>query len=520
MSAARLQYGWLSRAAARVGEALSTGPAVAVAVPRAIVIVDRDGTVLHAGQDVERVLGTPARELIGARIEQGRLESRRTDGSIHLLEFSATPTRRGDVQVVELRDVTAHGGDGDVGVRDLRHATAAELAAPGRDVRARLDATALGVAAALSVDFAGIFEHRGARRPMLLSAGHGWHEGAVGRATVSAEPASPVGRALVGAGAVIIDDLRRSGDPVASSRLLHDHAVISGLQTRIGPPAAPWGLLGAYTRRPRRFELEDLDFLRVVADALAMAIENADLHERLGSLAAELECARRDRVCATAETSRLTERRTREQIMQLVHDEALQSLLAARQDLAAGPGSRDHMARAREGVERAIRELRDAIGGLHPVACDGRRLEETVRGVAGPAATAAGLRLAFAIDADADEECAPLLSSVIRELIANVGHHARASEVRVILRADGRDLVLEVCDDGVGITPGRAESALAEGHIGLASAARRVRAMGGRLELESEPRHGTCVRVTLPGRVLAAGDAGTGAGGGQDRGSK
>ena len=111
---------------------------------------------------------------------------------------------------------------------------------------------------------------------------------------------------------------------------------------------------------------------------------------------------------------------------------------------------------------------------------------------------------------DADEDRAPLLLSVIRELIANAGQHARASEVRVALRAEGDDLVLEVRDDGVGITPGRREAALAEGHIGLASAARRIRAMGGRFEVAGEPQHGTCVRVALPVRSAAGSVAGDG----------
>jgi two-component system NarL family sensor kinase len=256
-----------------------------------------------------------------------------------------------------------------------------------------------------------------------------------------------------------------------------------------------------------------LDFLRVVANVLAMGIENADLGERLRYVTDELERTRDESARAIAEAGRLGERLTRERIMQLVHDEALQSLLAARHELSTAQGgqaSRERVLRARDAVQRAIVELRGAIGGLHPVATDGRRLEEAARAVAVRAATAAGLRVAFSIAAEADEERTPLLLSVIRELIANAGQHARASEVQVTLRAEGEDLVLEVRDDGVGIAPGRPEAALVEGHIGLASASRRVRAMGGRLELDSGPGQGTCVRVTLPPRAAAGSGHGDG----------
>jgi two-component system NarL family sensor kinase len=58
------------------------------------------------------------------------------------------------------------------------------------------------------------------------------------------------------------------------------------------------------------------------------------------------------------------------------------------------------------------------------------------------------------------------------------------------------------------MAPERVEEALAEGHIGLASAASRVTAVGGRLTVDSAPGAGTRVSIELPGS--AAGGAGTG----------
>ena len=66
------------------------------------------------------------------------------------------------------------------------------------------------------------------------------------------------------------------------------------------------------------------------------------------------------------------------------------------------------------------------------------------------------------------------------------------------LSGEGEDVVLEVSDDGRGIPPGRAEAALRLGHIGLASARERVDAVGGCLEVESEPGAGTRVRAAVP----------------------
>jgi signal transduction histidine kinase len=44
----------------------------------------------------------------------------------------------------------------------------------------------------------------------------------------------------------------------------------------------------------------------------------------------------------------------------------------------------------------------------------------------------------------------------------------------------------------------RQAEALREGHIGLASSAERVRALGGSFELHSEPGRGTAVKIALP----------------------
>jgi signal transduction histidine kinase len=381
-------------------------------------------------------------------------------------------------------------------LRDPRQAAAADLRAD-EDIGALLEHAASRVAAALGVDLAAVFVNAGAGRRMLLRAGSGWDPGSVGTATVSGARGAPVGQALTADDAVVFTDLASAGLPVRPSRLLHEHGVISGLQVAIWGPERPWGVLAAYARRTRAFSPDDADFLRVIANTLALALDRARLDERLGRAESSV-----------GEACREAERRTRAQITELLHDEALQSLLAARQQLGR-PDRHEGVTQARASVERAIVELRGAVGALHPVAIERQRLRAAIQAVVGHQARAGGFAAVFALEVEPGEDCAPLLLSVIRELTANVAQHAAAREVGVVLRADGEDLVLEVFDDGVGIPPGRLDAALAEGHIGLASMARRVQALDGRLDVLGRTP-GTLVRVTLPGRVAAAGGAGTG----------
>lgn len=87
------------------------------------------------------------------------------------------------------------------------------------------------------------------------------------------------------------------------------------------------------------------------------------------------------------------------------------------------------------------------------------------------------------------------LAAALRELLHNVVKHARASRVDVVLDGDGDRIRLTVRDDGVGFDPGSPGGAR-PGHYGLRGLHERARAVGGHVDLDSEPGKGTCVRWT------------------------
>ena len=89
------------------------------------------------------------------------------------------------------------------------------------------------------------------------------------------------------------------------------------------------------------------------------------------------------------------------------------------------------------------------------------------------------------------------LLRVLQEALTNVRRHSGARNVRVSLRVQGSGLVAEVADDGRGFGAGTVPG------VGLRSMRERAAALGGELEVESEPKKGTRVRirVPLPGKV-------------------
>ena len=91
------------------------------------------------------------------------------------------------------------------------------------------------------------------------------------------------------------------------------------------------------------------------------------------------------------------------------------------------------------------------------------------------------------------------LFTILRESLRNVGAHAEASSVTVYLAADGPTAVLEVVDDGRGLTCTDLEQLAAEGHYGLVGMQERARRAGGRVALRSGGAgRGTTIRAEVP----------------------
>lgn len=195
----------------------------------------------------------------------------------------------------------------------------------------------------------------------------------------------------------------------------------------------------------------------------------------------------------------VAEDRERARLVQLLHDYALQSLLAARQDLEEGiEGDAQGLVQAQRGLLTAIAQMRETLAGLHPVALDHAGLATALRGVAAEAARAADAELEVDVPELPESPVDVLVLSVTRELLQNVVRHANASRMEFWVTRDDDALRIVVADDGDGFATTRPADALRRGHIGLASASERIRAVGGRMDIASAVGEGTRITITLP----------------------
>ena len=261
---------------------------------------------------------------------------------------------------------------------------------------------------------------------------------------------------------------------------------------------APFGALMTNALAPGVDDPEgDVAFLDALGSFLATAIERARHETEIAALA-----TLRGRLVAE---NLEAEERVRQRISEQLHDGALQDLLAARQDLveagAGGdPAMRDEMLGfAREGVERAVKLLREAVHALHPVVLQHGGLEAAMRAAADQAARQGGFHAEVTVDPSATGLRDELVMSLARELLNNAAKHAQAAHVHVTVgRVDG-SVLLEVADDGRGLDAAAVAAAPMHGHIGLASLAQRVEAVGGSLDLHgATDGGGTTVVARLP----------------------
>ena len=153
-----------------------------------------------------------------------------------------------------------------------------------------------------------------------------------------------------------------------------------------------------------------------------------------------------------------------------------------------------------DGLQAAIAQVRQVAYDLRPPVLDDHGLEAAIRD-----------RLAIDVDSrlHVDMEVHDLPSAlpaavelaalrIVQEAVTNVRRHACASRCRVALACDGRNLHVEVDDDGCGLGSEHVRG------LGLRSIDERATELGGVSRIEAKASGGTTVSVLLPLREVGA----------------
>jgi signal transduction histidine kinase len=252
-------------------------------------------------------------------------------------------------------------------------------------------------------------------------------------------------------------------------------------------------LLGALSlQKPRNESLTSTEdeLLQDLASQAGLVLRNAALID-------ELRASRRRLVEAQDAERRKIERN--------LHDGAQQQLIALMIQLGLLEESADDPAAVRQlapavkdGLRAALEDLRDLARGIYPPLLADQGLVPALQAQARKAA------LPVQIDADGigrypqDTEAAVYFCAL--EALQNITKYAGASRAAVGLSCSGGSLRFTVTDDGAGF-----DTASTRHGTGLQGMADRLAALGGALNVRSQPGRGTTLTGQLP--VSAAGPA-------------
>lgn len=230
------------------------------------------------------------------------------------------------------------------------------------------------------------------------------------------------------------------------------------------------------------FSERDAELLAGYAEPAALAIDNARWFARLRTVGAD-------------------EERTR--IARDLHDRIGQSLAylafeldrIVRKDLKGNRVS-DDLTGIREDVRGVVREVRDTLYDLRSDVSDERTIDsvlsEFVDRIRDRTDIVVGVRIDETVRMPRLQERE--LWRIAQEAIVNAERHSNCEHIDIFWYSNGHEAVVEVRDDGEGLTegqPGRLDS------YGMLGMRERAASIGAQLSISSTPGRGTTVRATL-----------------------
>jgi signal transduction histidine kinase len=214
-------------------------------------------------------------------------------------------------------------------------------------------------------------------------------------------------------------------------------------------------------------------------------------HEQLRNLSSHLESVRE-------------EERTR--LAREIHDELGQALTALKMDIAwlnrrLDPEQEPLHEKTRsmgDLIDATIRTVQRLSGELRPGLLDDLGLAAAIEWQAEEFQKRAGIACDVRLnlgETTLSRDHATAIFRIFQETLTNVLRHARATQVSVLLQAQDNQLILEVVDNGRGITEEEIRGVRAFGLIGMRE---RVLTLKGQILIDGRPGRGTTITITVP----------------------
>jgi signal transduction histidine kinase len=173
------------------------------------------------------------------------------------------------------------------------------------------------------------------------------------------------------------------------------------------------------------------------------------------------------------------------------------ALFARSLEVGAGETSSNTVAELRRLVEAALTETKTIMWRLRPADVEELGFEAALRRLAETFRRAHGVRVD--VHLSSVDRLSPAVEAaayrVAQEAMTNAVKHAGPTLLSVLACRRGSTLTLVVDDDGTGFDPSAGVGTQCAGILGMGE---RAVALGGRLDIQTSPGHGTTVRLIVP----------------------
>ena len=366
----------------------------------------------------------------------------------------------------------------------------------------------------LSVDAAGVTHEEGNAVDRLHAVANApvfsWNDIYLGRGIVggSLTPAGEIGRKAASAAVQILNGKGPSEIPIQTVRYGTPRFDWRELQRwDISEASLPAGSAIEF-RVPTIFEQYKWTIITAVALFLFQAAIIIALLLNRRHLERERVVRQRAEMAARDFSERLisVQEDERSRLARELHDDITQRLAALAieagrvQGRGSGPGDGAAMREIREGLVKLSEDVHTLSYRLHPCILDDLGLVEALKAECERFSRLESIPVDVKIEdnfIDPPPPVALCLFRIAQEALQNSGRHAQASQVEVSLQRPDGGFGVCIRDNGVGFDPqNRRERA----SLGLASMQQRIYQLGGELDVDSEPGHGTMVLAWVPAK--------------------
>lgn len=229
-----------------------------------------------------------------------------------------------------------------------------------------------------------------------------------------------------------------------------------------------------------------------------------DVTQRVATERALRESREELRTFATAAHSVREQEKSR--IARELHDELGQALTALKMDVNwlqsqlpdTDEATRNKLTKMQALLDNTVASTRRISTELRPLILDDLGVVAAVEWLAENFSQRSGVPCHLSIDdpdASWPDPIATAIFRIVQESLTNIARHARATEVRIRLRQDGEQVLIDIQDDGRGFSSDEARKPNSYGLLGLRE---RAYLLGGQAQIDSTAGKGTHITATLP----------------------